>query len=143
MHAVRTHIDIAAPASRVWQVLTDFDAYPQWNPFIVSIKGMPETGAVLRNVIVNNGSTMRFRPTVRAAVPGRELRWLGRLGLPGLLDGEHSFLIEETGPGSVRLTQAETFTGALVAVPFVRRKLDVHDAFAAMNSALKQRAEHQ
>jgi hypothetical protein len=141
MHAVRTHIDIAAPASRVWQVLTDFDAYPQWNPFIVSATGVAEAGAVLENVIVNNGSTMRFRPTVLAAVPGRELRWIGRLGVRGLLDGEHSFVIEETGPGSVRLTHAETFTGALVALPFVRRKLDVLDAFGAMNTALKQRAE--
>ncbi|GHF42154.1 hypothetical protein GCM10010218_24100 [Streptomyces mashuensis] len=143
MHAVRTHIDIAAPAARVWQVLTDFDAYPQWNPFLVSAEGKAEEGAALKMTLVNNGSTMRFRPTVRAAVPGRELRWLGRLGVPGLLDGEHSFLIEETGPGNVRLTHAETFTGALVAVPFVRRKLDVHDAFAAMNTALKERAEQQ
>ncbi|MFP1627060.1 hypothetical protein ACLB9X_18215 [Streptomyces sp. 5K101] len=50
-------------------------------------------------------------------------------------------MIEETGPKSVRLTHAETFTGALVALPFVRRKLDVRDAFGAMNTALKQRAE--
>ncbi|MGK5729415.1 SRPBCC family protein [Streptomyces sp. URMC 124] len=143
MHTVRTCIDIAAPASRVWQVLTDFDAYPQWNPFLVSVKGRPVEGAVLESVIVNNGSAMRFRPTVRAAVPGRELRWLGRLGVPGLLDGEHSFLIEETGPAGVRFTHAESFTGVLVAVPFIRRKIDVHDAFAAMNTALKQRAEQQ
>ncbi|MEV4329469.1 SRPBCC domain-containing protein [Streptomyces sp. NPDC049597] len=141
MHAVRTHIDIAAPASRVWQVLTDFDAYPRWNPFIVSATGVAEVGAVLENVLVNNGSTMRFRPTVLAAVPGRELRWVGRFGVRGLLDGEHSFVIDETGPGSVRLTHAETFTGALVALPFIRRKLDVLDAFHAMNTALKQRAE--
>ncbi|GAA0488715.1 SRPBCC domain-containing protein [Streptomyces stramineus] len=143
MHTVRTHIDIAAPALRVWQVLTDFASYAQWNPFIVSAKGTPEAGAVLENVLVNNGTTMRFRARVRAAVPGQELRWLGHLWVPRLLDGEHAFLIEETGPDSVRLTQAETFTGALVAVPFVRRKLDVHDAFAAMNTALKQRAERQ
>lgn len=143
MYSVRTHVDIDAPALRVWQVLTDFGAYAQWNPFIVSIEGTPEVGAVLEAHLVSNGTTMRFRPTVRAAVPGQELRWLGRLWAPRLLDGEHSFLIEDTGPGSVRLTQAETFTGALVALPFVRRKLDVHDAFAAMNTALKKRAEQQ
>ncbi|WP_323379487.1 SRPBCC domain-containing protein [Streptomyces durbertensis] len=143
MHAVRTHVDINAPALRVWEVLTDFDAYAQWNPFIVSARGRPEVGAVLENVLDSNGSTMRFRPTVRVAVPGKELRWLGRLWAPRLLDGEHSFLIEETGSGGVRLTQAETFTGALVALPFVRRKLDVHDHFTAMNTALKQRAEQR
>ncbi|WP_432250728.1 SRPBCC family protein [Streptomyces sanyensis] len=143
MHTIHTHVDIDAPAHRVWQVLTDFGAYGQWNPFIVSITGTPEVDSVLENVIVNHGATMRFRARVRAAVPGRELRWSGRLWVRGLLDGEHSFTIEETGPGSVRLTQAETFTGALVAVPLLRRKLDAHDAFVAMNTALKQRAEQQ
>ena len=34
MLAISTAIDIDAPAARVWDVLTDFAAYPRWNPFI-------------------------------------------------------------------------------------------------------------
>jgi len=39
---IATEILIQAPPTRVWQVLTDFGAYPQWNPFIVSLQGEAE-----------------------------------------------------------------------------------------------------
>ena len=45
MRDLRSEID-ASPED-VWQVLTDFDAYPEWNPFIRSIQGNPEVGSRL------------------------------------------------------------------------------------------------
>ena len=32
-----TDVEIDASAERVWSVLADFDAYPEWNPFIRAI----------------------------------------------------------------------------------------------------------
>ncbi|GGS72248.1 hypothetical protein GCM10010156_33880 [Planobispora rosea] len=136
---IRTDIEIDASPEQVWRVLTDFAAYPQWNPFIVSAQGEPRAGATLTNRLAGNGGEMTFTPTVLAATPGRELRWIGRFVMPGVVDGEHYFLIEDLGGGRSRLVQGETFTGALV--PFVGKTLDVADGFAAMNAALKARAE--
>ncbi len=48
MAAVETGTDIAAPPWRVWRLLTDFDAYPAWNPFLTRVEGRPEEGARLR-----------------------------------------------------------------------------------------------
>ncbi|GAT70165.1 cyclase/dehydrase [Planomonospora sphaerica] len=138
-HAVRTEIEIAVSPERVWRVLTDFAAYPEWNPFIVSAEGEPRAGATLTNRLSNNGGTMTFSPTVLAAVPARELRWIGRFVMPGVVDGEHYFVIEDLGGGRTRLVHGETFTGALV--PFAGGALDVEGGFAAMNAALKARAE--
>jgi hypothetical protein len=125
----------------VWEVLTDFPAYPGWNPFIRSVEGEPTPGAELRvRIQPPGGREMSFKPTVLAAEPGRELRWLGRFLLPGVLDGEHSFRIEPIGDGRVRFVQAERFSGVLVR--FLGSTLErTQRGFEEMNEALKGRAE--
>jgi len=39
---LRSEIEIEAPTERVWGVLTDFAAYPEWNPFIRRVSGRAE-----------------------------------------------------------------------------------------------------
>lgn len=133
--------DIPAPPEAVWDVLTDFAAYGEWNPFMDRIEGTPQVGTKLRvHMTPPGGRGMTFRPTVLAAVPGRELRWLGRLGVRGLFDGEHFFTLAPDGNGGTRLTQGETFSGALVAL--MRGSVSGAEAgFAAFNRALAQRVQ--
>ncbi len=84
---------------------------------------------------------MTFKPTVLKVEPERELRWLGRLLVPGIFDGGHSFRVEPAGEGRVRFTQAERFGGVLVPV-FGKKMLEqTRRGFEAMNEALKQRVE--
>jgi hypothetical protein len=136
---VRTEIDIAAPVDDVWHVLTDFSAYEEWNPFMVSGAGEARVGETLVNTLVIDDSTMTIKPKVTVADAEQELRWLGRFVVPGIVDGEHYFLLEPTVDGGTRLIHGETFTGMLV--PFAGGLLDVEDEFKAMNQALKARAE--
>ena len=139
---LRTEVEIRATPERVWEILTDFNAYSDWNPFIPRIAGPLAVGARLdAHLRPPGGRGMRFRPTVLAAAPARELRWLGHLGVPGLFDGEHGFRIEPLGPDRVRFVQEERFTGLLV--PLFARSLDgpTRAGFEAMNRALKDRAE--
>ncbi len=82
-----------------------------------------------------------FRPTVLVAEPNRELRWLGRLFMPGLFDGEHSFSIEPLGEGRVRFDQRERFRGVLVPLLSKMLDSDMRSGFEEMNRALKLRAE--
>jgi hypothetical protein len=81
-----------------------------------------------------------FKPTVIEAEPDRELRWLGRLLLPGLFDGEHTLRIEPAGDGHVRFLQSERFNGVLVAL-FGKGLEQTRQGFEQMNEALKRRAE--
>ncbi len=36
MKSLETDIIINAPIDPVWNILVDFDSYPEWNPFIKS-----------------------------------------------------------------------------------------------------------
>jgi hypothetical protein len=38
-YQIKTEIEISAPPSRGWEILTDFPHYPDWNPFILEVKG--------------------------------------------------------------------------------------------------------
>ena len=142
MKKLRTEIEIQASAERVWQLLTDFPSFPQWNPFIRKASGNIRVGERLEVKLQPSGaSAMTFRPTVLKVEPNREFRWLGHLLVRGLFDGEHIFTIEPLGEGRVRFTQREVFTGLLV--PLFARGLDTDTrrGFEEMNQALKARAE--
>lgn len=140
-HALRTTIDIDAPASVVWDVLTDLDAYADWNPFIVSASGTVATGERLVNrVEPPGGRGMTFKPTVTEVDDERTFEWLGRAGIPGIFDGRHRFGLTERDGGTT-LEHSEEFSGILVR--FMRGSLDSHTlaGFEAMNAALKERSE--
>ncbi|MEE8605554.1 MAG: SRPBCC family protein [Candidatus Aminicenantaceae bacterium] len=44
MKEIHTEVEIHAPSEHVWQILTDFRSFPEWNPFIQRIKGEMKKG---------------------------------------------------------------------------------------------------
>jgi hypothetical protein len=143
-HEIKTTIAIAATPEQVWSVLLDFARYPEWNPFVRSIEGLPSEGSAIKVTLsTQGGKTMIFTPIVFRHHPGREFRWKGKFLLPGILDGEHYFCLSADRKGSTQLTHGERFSGLLV--PFLRGALDrdTKAGFEAMNTALKHRLERR
>lgn len=139
--SIVTSIEIDATPAAVWAVLTDTAAYPQWNSFIRRWEGEISLGArQLVRIEPTASSGQTFRPRIVDVDPGRELTWLGRVGLPGVLDGRHRYAVEPVGADRSRLVQAEVLSGALV--PLFRRILtvDTPAAFGRMNAELAARA---
>ena len=143
MKQIRTDILIDASADRVWEVLSDFAAFPEWNPFLRAVEGHLTAGSKLEVRIQQEGGAGKtFKPTVLKAEPGQELRWLGRLMMPGLFDGEHYFIIESIGDVQVRFIQGEQFSGVLVPIMALMGLFKkTEQGFGDMNQALKARAE--
>jgi hypothetical protein len=137
-----TNIEINAPSDKVWNILVDFDAYPDWNPFITQIKGKAIEDERLEVTIhPPGGKEMTLKPVVLIADENKHFRWLGHLLIKGIFDGEHIFRIESTGNSAVRFVHEEVFRGLLV--PLFSRMLDekIRRGFESMNYALKERAE--
>ena len=142
MKNLETEIRITGTPEQVWSILTDFGKYGQWNPFIREASGEVMVGSRLRvRIHPPDGSAMVFRPTVKEASVGRELRWLGSLLLPGLFDSEHRFRIEPVGEREVRFRQSEQFRGVLVPMFPSSMYERTRRGFDAMNRALKERVE--
>jgi hypothetical protein len=139
---IRTEVVIKATPAEVWKVLTDFNHYPEWNPFITSLYGVAAKGEKLvARIEPPNGSATTFNPTVLSANSNKELRWLGHLLFPGLFDGEHIFELYENTDGTTTFVQREEFRGILV--PLFSKMLDTKTlaGFELMNKHLKQRVE--
>jgi len=142
LREIITEIDIEAPPERVWQHLTDFAAYPVWNPFIAGIEGEPRPGSrLLVKMRQPGGKEMMVRTILKTVEPPKKLVWFGRVLLPGLLDNEHSFIIEDKGDGISRLIQSETFSGFFAL--FLPRVLGEQTTlgFEMLNEVLKERVE--
>ncbi|HET7369506.1 MAG TPA: SRPBCC domain-containing protein [Gammaproteobacteria bacterium] len=138
---VYSEVEIAAPVASVWAILAHTDAYGDWNPFIRRIEGRLEPGARLRvTLALDENRELIFKPRLIRVFAQREIRWIGRTGIAGLFDGEHSMSIE-AGDGATRFIHQETFSGLLVPFLWPYLKPRVHKAFAAMNARLKARAE--
>ena len=138
---IKTEIVINASKEKVWSILTDFESYSSWNPFLVSIEGKPVIGSRLKNTMLNNGRRYVFRPTVLSVEPYRYFDWLGSFVVRGLFDGHHYFEIDELTSDRFKFTQGEHFSGILSKAIMKRIGDDTRENFVKMNEAIKRRAE--
>ncbi|MCC5913617.1 MAG: SRPBCC domain-containing protein [Balneolaceae bacterium] len=143
MKKLETIIHIHTPPKHVWDVLMDFDSYPEWNPFVRSIKGSGAEGENITITVQPPGKKgMDFTPLVLKSTELTEFRWKGKLFIKGLFDGEHYFVLKELPNGSTALYHGEIFSGLLI--PFCKSMLDdVKSGFEHMNIALKERCEQR
>ncbi len=143
MTSLRTMTHIDAPPEIVWQILTDFSAYSDWNPFMPHAEGRVREGeAITVRIEPPGGRGMTFTPRLQRVDPNRELRWLGRLLLPKIFDGEHIFELHPED-GGTRFVQRENFGGLLVPLLWGAMEGPTRRGFKVMNEALKARAEQQ
>jgi hypothetical protein len=120
-----------------------FNGYPKWNPFITSISGEPKLGARL-TVSINppDGKGMTFKPTILNLELNKEFRWKGKLGITGIFDGEHYFILESLDKDITKLIHGEKFSGLLV--PLVGKMLDkTKKGFQLMNESIKNECERK
>lgn len=140
MRNIETLIEINATADKVWSELTNFEAYSEWNPFIIRASGDAQVGEILDLTMKNGKKEMGFTPQVQISQADQEFQWLGK-GLGGLFKGQHYFRLSEN-EGKTQLIHGENFSGLLAPMIFNMVKDETRGGFEAMNEALKQRIEN-
>jgi hypothetical protein len=138
---IRTEIEINASPEKVWQILSDFEIFPAWNPFVIKVSGKPKVGEVLQiEVQLPESRLLKFTPTVLKADPNKELRWVGTMSLNAFC-GEHFYQIEKLGDDKIRFIHGEHFSGWMVGLIWIMFGKKIEKGYGLMNVALKKQAE--
>jgi hypothetical protein len=143
MKNIQTEILINTDITKAWDVLMNFDNYPEWNPFITSISGEPKLGSRLTvSIKPPGGKGMTFKPNILTLEANKEFRWKGKLGINGIFDGEHYFILESVDNDITKFIHGEKFSGLLV--PLVGKMLDkTQKGFQLMNESIKKECERK
>lgn len=138
---LRSEVEILAPPSHVYHVLTDLTHYDEWNPYLTEVRGELAVGSKLTlGLSLPEGSAYELEAAVTQVTPNQALRWVGRFWLSSLLELEQSFALSEPRPGVTRVLQGQDFSGLLLR--FAGNGLTQAARGAVyMNQALKKRAE--
>ncbi|MFN8283988.1 MAG: SRPBCC domain-containing protein [Chitinophagales bacterium] len=136
---IHTEIIINSTPEKIWSVLTNFESYAKWNPFITTLTGNVLVGNTIQVKIVPPESKgMSFKPKVITFETNKEFSWLGTVLFSGLFDGLHKFELIDNGNGTTTFKQSEQFNGLLVGL----FNLDnTKKGFESMNNKLKEIAE--
>lgn len=142
MKKIETQIEIKCSPAALWKALTDFKAYPDWNPFITHIEGpLKEGGRLKVTVEPPAGRKMSFSPKIIKVDKEKKFSWQGKFLFKGLFDGAHMFEIVPLDKKSVLFIQAEYFSGFFVHFLWDEMAPKTEKGFQLMNEALKKRLE--
>lgn len=143
MKTIETNIVIDSTPEKIWDVLTNFEEYELWNPFMTKVVGNAILGSKIEvNIKTISGKNRSYYPIITKCEINKELRWKGKSFLPGVFDGERVFVLEKSDDDKVSFSHKEIFSG--LGVKLVGNKLDenLREGFVRMNVALKVRAEN-
>ncbi|WP_422022168.1 SRPBCC family protein [Pyruvatibacter mobilis] len=137
---IRTSIEIDASRPQVFAVLTEFAAYPEWNPYHVRVVGEAVEGADLEVRVKRPDGKVIDVPQVHVlrVEKDRALYWGG--GISGIFKGEHRFDLEDLPGGGTLVRHEEDFEGLFIG--FADLPPDVlAEGYREVNRALKAYVE--
>jgi hypothetical protein len=116
--AIAVTKSIDAPATTVWNLLTDLRAQSKWNSTVTSIEGTVALGGLV-SFMVPEAPGQTFREKVIAYDEAKSMVW--RLNRWPLLVGERSYRLTPGPHGSTELAIDEALQGLLL--PLIAKSL--------------------
>ena len=138
-----TEISIDAPRQVVWNQLTDFAAYRQWNPFVLEAKATFKVGSTIRFLenLEEFGQHWITAKFIAIQAP-EEFVWQGYVYAPFLFNVRHGFQLESIDADRTRFVHSHRHTGLLLPYLCDRGIFQrSYEGYVAFNRALKQLCE--
>jgi len=143
VYTISSEITLPANVEKSWEVLTEFDQYPDWNPYLLRVDGKLAPGEAVSFTLVdgNFSEPLDLGAEVAEVRPNEIFYWIGTLGIRGLHDTRHVFELRALPDGNTQLLHYEEFRGLLAwLLPKREERMALtHTAFETMNNALQQR----
>ncbi len=112
----RDAVVVDAPRAAIWSLLTEFDRYHEWNPYITEGSGSDVAGSTIELVFTvggQGGEAETRSAKVLIVRPRRKLEWRTRIVAPGVLDREQVFRILPMRSGRWLVVQEVRLEGLL------------------------------
>ena len=139
---IKTEIVISAPPEKVWNILTDFNRWSEWNTTVTKASGESALGAKL-NITMSDGKgndAQTYTAVITQLEAPKLLHWRAKLLAEFLFTNEKIVELEATEQGT-KVVHRETFKGLMVKLFWSRMENGVPPILNAMNEALKKTAE--
>jgi len=140
-HEVQTQITINTTAEKAWKVLTDFEKYPEWHPYISKIEGnLKKKSKIKVTYKKNDHEDGVFSAYIIENEENKKLSWGGSLGF--IFRAKHYYMIEPIGIDSIKFTQGEYWKGIFGGMYGKKIYEDTTRKFELMNCKLKEMLEN-
>lgn len=134
--SVHHEITINAAPEKVWDILTNMDEYPNWNPVMKLLEGEVQEGNKVKYKFTQDEKSIsEIDAIVVQVIPNKLLNQKG--GIPLILTFNHRYVLESTG-NSTKVIIHEDYKG--IGVNFWNPQ-SVEEAYKRLNVALKNRVE--
>ncbi|MEU7765285.1 SRPBCC domain-containing protein [Nocardia sp. NPDC049190] len=133
--------DIDAPAELVWQVITDFPRYLEWNPFVSECHSSLTPGEPIDMLVHLAETPRKQREWIRSHTPGRELTYSMKPVPFGALHSLRSHTVTPLADNRSRYESHFELAGWLHPVVVALLGANLRRGFEGMTNGIQRQAE--
>ena len=134
-------LEIEAPAELVWEVITDFPRYGEWNPFIVACETTLKPGDPIDLRVALTSRPQKQREWILSHTPGEQFTYSMKPAPLGLLRSRRQHKVSALGPARCRYESHFELAGTLRPLVTALLGSNLKRGFAGMTAGIKTRAE--
>lgn len=142
MKELTTELSLEAPVARIWELLSDFALYPEWNPLFPKAKGSMNVGESFElDVQLPGIDRFAIRPTMEAVEQESRICWQSSMVSKGVLRWTFAIELIPDQSGKLRFVQRSEFKGVLAPLFAFAMTKPVAEGMEELNLAVKRWGE--